>query len=135
MPDRYFYPSQGIRQGCCCSPSLFTLSVVLLAILVRKAEHIQGVTIQGKCAEISQYADDAIFYIKNPASLLHLLDLLEAFPRLSGLKNNKHKSHLLLLGNLLQTPSIYMRHSSGTESQYFGHDLQGTYAGRRTIRP
>lgn len=103
--SQYFYPSGGIRQGCCCSPSLFTLAVELLAIIVRKTENFQGITIQGKCATISKYTDNATFFIKIPVFLLHLLDLLDEFSRFSVLKIKRHKSHLFLLGYHLHPPN------------------------------
>lgn len=77
----------------------------LLAIIVRKSEEIKGVDIHGVSAKISQYADDSTFFIKDPNSLLLLLDLLENFSRLSGLRINHHKSYLLLLGNYLHPPT------------------------------
>lgn len=103
----YFHPTRGIRQGCCCSPSLFILAVELLGILVLNSEDIKGVEVQGKSAKISQYADDSTFFLNDPASLRSLLDLLEKFSRLSGLKINRHKSYLLLLGNHLHPPTSY----------------------------
>lgn len=105
----YFYPTRGIRQGCCASPSLFTLAVELLAILVRKKSEIQGITINGKTAILSQYADDATFFLRDSQALKHLLDLLDLFSTLSGLVINIHKSHLLLLGNYKDPPSMIGR--------------------------
>lgn len=102
--SKYFFPSRGIRQGCCCSPSLFSLAVELLAIMVRGADNIKGVRIQENTAKISQYADDTTFFLHDPASLGFLLDLLEKFTRLAGLKINRQKSYLLLLGNHLHPP-------------------------------
>lgn len=100
-----FYPTRGIRQGCCASPVLFVLAVELLAIIVRKTEEIQGITIAGKTTKISQYADDATFFLANSTSLDHLILSLNSFSRLSGLKMNSQKSHLLLLGNYKDPPT------------------------------
>lgn len=101
----FFYPTRGIRQGCCASPSLFTLAVELLAILVKKNTEITGITIGNRTAVISQYADDATFFIQDAQAVKHLLCLLERFSVLSGLRINVHKSHLLLLGKHKDPPS------------------------------
>lgn len=101
----FFFPSRGIRQGCCCSPSLFVLMVELLAIAVRKSQIIKGININGISTKLSQYADDMTFFIQDIQSLHSLLDLLDYFSRLSGLVVNPEKSHLLLLGNFKDPPT------------------------------
>lgn len=37
LSSDYFHPQREIRQGCCCSPTLFIIAVELLAILIRKS--------------------------------------------------------------------------------------------------
>lgn len=100
-----FYPTGGIRQGCCASPVLFVLAVELMAILVRKTDSIKGFTVAKNDIKISQYADDATFFLRDSASLHSLLHTLDLFSRLSGLKMNLKKSHLLLLGNYKDPPT------------------------------
>lgn len=101
----YFSPTRGIRQGCCCSPSLFIIAVELLAILVRKSEDITGIYMTDQQLKISLYADDATFFIKDLSSLEKLLRLLSFFSNFSGLKINSSKSYILLLGNHLHPPT------------------------------
>lgn len=43
--SQIFFPARGICQGCCASPSLFTITVELLAVLVRKSINIRGIQI------------------------------------------------------------------------------------------
>lgn len=100
----FFFPTRGIRQGCCCSPSLFVIAVELLAILVRKSDNIKGIRIAEQQLKISHYADDATFFVKDRPSLTNLLHLLDVFSDFSGLKVNNTKSYILLLGNHLHPP-------------------------------
>lgn len=103
----YFKPERGIRQGCCCSPSLFILAVELLAVMVRKAMQIKGLNLAGQEKKISQYADDASFFLQDFQSLDRLLQLLAEFASFSGLQINHHKSYLLMLGHHLDPPQQY----------------------------
>lgn len=105
--SEFFFLARGIRQGCCASPSLFTISVELLAILVRKSIEIRGISVGDSAFKISQYADDSTFFVKDFKSLDALFLLLNRFTRLSGLAVNPVKSHLLLLGNHLHPPKAY----------------------------
>lgn len=100
----FFNPSRGIRQGCCCSPSLFIIAVELLATLVRKSLNIKGINLADKEIRILQYADDATFFLNDLGSLQPLLQLLGMFATISGLHINLQKSHLLLLGHHLDPP-------------------------------
>lgn len=111
----FFHPSRGIRQGCCASPSLFTLAVELLAIMARKNSEIRGISIGGHTAIISQYADDTTFFVRDYDSLEHLFDLMEDFTVFSGLSINAHKSHLILLGNFKDPPPASIRGIHSTD--------------------
>lgn len=103
----FFYPERGIRQGCCCSPGLFVITVELLALMVRRSTNIQGIQVAGEEIRLSQYADDATFFVRGVAALSHLLELLAEFSTFSGLCINFQKSHLLLLGNHLHPPAQF----------------------------
>lgn len=103
----YFYPTRGIRQGCCSSPSIFVITVELLALMVRRSLNIRGIVLAGRQIKISQYADDATFFVRDFTSLDCLLGLLHTFATFSGLHINYHKSYLLLLGNHLHPPTQF----------------------------
>lgn len=83
------------------------IAVEVLALLVRNSTTVQGAQVAGKEIRISQYADDATFFLNNFTSLDALLDLLETFAATSGLQINAHKSHLLLLGRHLDPPETH----------------------------
>lgn len=105
--SEYFTPERGVRQGCCASPSLFTLTVELLAIMVRRSLHIRGIRVAESSYKISQYADDATFFLQDFESTEALIHLLERFTQFSGLAINFRKSHLLLLGNHRHPPTEF----------------------------
>lgn len=103
----FFVPERGICQGCCASPSLFTITVELLAILVRKATHIRGIQVGDSEFKISQYADDSTLFIRDYHTLSALINLLNNFTRFSGLAINPSKYHLLPLGCHPCPPKIF----------------------------
>lgn len=86
----YFFPSRGIRQGCCASPSLFVIAVELMAILVRKNSLIKGISIANKTITISQYADDTTLFLADQASFHAAIQTLREFSTCSGLNINHH---------------------------------------------
>lgn len=100
----YFFPSRGIRQGCCCSPSLFILAVELLAIAIRDSPTIEGISVANHQVRISQYADDTTLFLKDSTSLDAAMGIINTFGDFSGLRINYQKSYLLLLGNFLHPP-------------------------------
>lgn len=103
-----FYPQRGVRQGCCSSPSLFVIAVEILAIMVRKSSEVRGIIIQHHQAKISQYADDATFFVSDLQSLTALISLLDRFASLSGLQMKVTPSTV----GQPQTPSgLTLRHT------------------------
>ena len=55
----YFERTRGVRQGCPLSPSLFILTVELLALKIRQRPNRRGIRLpNGKEVRILQFADD-----------------------------------------------------------------------------
>lgn len=98
--SEFFKPSRGVRQGCPLSPSLFVITIELLAVYIRHQIAIKGIrSTKGENYIISQFADDTSFAILNqPGNLAKLFKCLENFTRISGLRINVEKTELLLLG-------------------------------------
>lgn len=78
-----------------------------MAIMVRKNIQIKGITIKNKSVTISQYADDTTIFVSDYVSLRAAITTLYEFASWSGLHINRHKSHLLLLGNHLHPPASF----------------------------
>lgn len=75
--------------------------------MVRKSTNTKGILVADRELRISQYADDATFFIKDWDALSSLFEILNTFASISGLNINYHKSHLLLLGNHLDPPQHF----------------------------
>lgn len=75
--------------------------------MVRNSTDIQGIALADRVVKISQYADDATFFVTNLPSLQSLLSILDRFATVSGLYINYYKSYLLLLGNHLHPPKHF----------------------------
>lgn len=96
--SRYFSPERGVRQGCCVAPYLFLLTVEVLGIQIRQNSLIRGISVGGCEVKLSQFADDLTAFSVDEDSTSALLQTVETFGPISGLRINTDKSQALLLG-------------------------------------
>jgi exonuclease III len=92
------YPQRGIRQGCPISAFLFILCAEIMANQIRDDPKIDGININNKTFKVTQFADDTALILKDWESVQASIQLLEKFEKLSGLKVNKSKSQIVILG-------------------------------------
>ena len=72
----------------------------MLAREIRKDGKIKGLLIGNEDIKLTTFADDMTCFLKNTASYRKLLNVLEEYGFLPGLKVNKEKTEFLLLGNI-----------------------------------
>ena len=99
----FFTTTRGIGQGCPISALLFLLCVELLANEIRENKNIKGIQISDTIFKINQYADDTCLFLKCTESLRNALQVFECFYRYAGLRLNKSKTEIILLGKNNQT--------------------------------
>ncbi|CAL8989771.1 unnamed protein product [Prunus brigantina] len=115
-PRGKFLATRGVRQGDPLSPLLFTLVIDVLSRLMEKAQEfnlIHGLFTGRDSVEVShlQFADDTIFLIGDKEEYwFNLLDLLDSFCLIFGLKINKSKCSLVGIG---RSPSYLNRLAGG----------------------
>ncbi|CAL8992525.1 unnamed protein product, partial [Prunus brigantina] len=115
-PRGKFSATRGIRQGDPLSPFLFTLVIDVLSRLMEKAQEcnlVHGMVTGRDNVEVShlQFADDTIFLIGDKVEYwFNLLDLLDLFCLISGMKINKSKCSLVGFG---LSPSLVNNLASG----------------------
>lgn len=80
----FFFPSTGIHQGFCVSPSLYNIPVEFVTIFVRKSIHIKGVQVANSSLRISKYADDSTFFLND----FNSMDTLIQFTSDSSITRN-----------------------------------------------
>ena len=99
-----FTLTRGVRQGCPLSALLFIFVVEILANKIRSATNINGLTLQNRDEfynyRISQYADDSVVILNNFAEIPPILELLDKFGELAGLRINVEKTKIIGLGPL-----------------------------------
>ena len=97
----YFEVTRGVRQGCPLSPSLFILTVELLALKIRQSPNCRGIRLpNNKEARISQFADDTTIITNSTDSLKSHLQTIEVSGAISGLKLNRKKTKAMWLGSM-----------------------------------
>ena len=103
----FFLVHRGVRQGCPLSPYLFVLSAEILAKAIRKNNNIKGLLVRDSEVKISQYADDTTLILDgSERSLSEVLEVLERFSKVSGLRLNSKKTEALWIGSLTGSQEI-----------------------------
>ena len=98
--SNFFTLERGIRQGCPVSPYLFIIAVEIMAIAIRSNKEIHGIKINNTEFKLSQLADDTTMFLSDFFSVQQVLQFLDIFHKISGLKLNKQKTSALCIGSL-----------------------------------
>jgi exonuclease III len=93
-----FKLERGVHQGCPLSALLFIILVQVLQRMLNQRQDIAGVSIAGKQVKILQMADDTTILTTNINDIPKILDLLEEFWEISGLKTNVEKTIAYRIG-------------------------------------
>ena len=98
-----------MRQGCPLSALLFILAIEMLAIKVRNADIVQGISIGNphKVVKISQLADDLTLFMGNPKSAQTALQLIDDFGDKAGVRLNKSKTKAMWLGQRCPIDTVF----------------------------
>ena len=87
----YFSVERGTRQDDPLSPHLFILTLETSFIKVRNDSSVKGFWIKQIEIELSAYADDTTFLVKDAQSLWRILNLMKKFREFSSLTINDEK--------------------------------------------
>ena len=94
-----FKVGRSCRQGDPISPYLFIICVEILALKIRKDDKIKGFNLGNFEQKLDFYADDLTAYLDgSQKSLLSIVDALERFRNISGLKINLTKCKAVWIG-------------------------------------
>jgi hypothetical protein len=90
----------GMRHGYPLSPLLFNMLLEFLARAIKQEEEIKGIQIGKEEVKLSQFADDMIFYLKDPEnSTKKLLTNINTFMKSSKIQNQYMKISNFLYAN------------------------------------
>ena len=99
--SNYFKVSRGVRQACPLSPLLFILGVEILACKIRQDPSCKGSDLPNQQeANILQFADDTTLIARDATSLNCVLQNIEMFGNISGLKLNCTKTKAMVIAFL-----------------------------------
>ncbi len=98
--SEWFYPKQGVRQGCPISAYLFIMAVELLAIRIRENDNIRGIIVDGWEIKFSQLADDTSCFVRDLSSFEEILSIFKDFQQCVGLSVNVDKTNARYLRSL-----------------------------------
>ena len=96
--SEWFKPERGLQQGCPASAALFALVVETLAVRIRNAADVSGITISDTSFKISQYCDDTTIFVKDLISAEKVIEIVHEFGNISGLQLNINKCEFMWLG-------------------------------------
>ena len=99
-----------MRQGCPLSPYLFIICIELLSHSISSNENIKGIKFEGNEIKSSLFADDATFTLdSSKESFESLINTMDNFSNIAGLKLNASKCNVLRSGSLQNTNIIYLK--------------------------
>ena len=109
--SNFFSIERGVRQGCPLSPYLFIICIELLSHKISSVDELKGIRFSGKEFRKSLFADDASFILDGSLrSFETLINILDNFAKISGLKLNARKCQVLRIGSLTKSEVIYLKH-------------------------
>ena len=95
----FFKLSRSVRQGCPLAPFLFILAAEVLSLAIRGNKDIKGIMF-GDCeVKLSQLADDTSCFVSDILSAKIILETLDYFAHIWGLKCNLDKTEVLWIGS------------------------------------
>ena len=99
--SEFFKIERGVRQGCPLSPYLFILAIEVLYKSVQNDDNIKGITLYNREIKNTAFADDATFMMDgSKKTFTTLINKIDSFSKISGLKLNSSKSIILRSGTL-----------------------------------
>ena len=97
---KYFKLVRGAQQGDPISAYLFILVLEIFFIFVKNNPKVKGLNIFKHEFLYTAYADDTTFFLKDRNSMTELMNELNIFSNISGLKPNKTKCEIAGIGVL-----------------------------------
>ena len=104
-----FAVSNGVRQGCCLSPSIYVLAHEVFMRMIREDTRLRGIKIPGPRGEMAPgeqselrergFADDTGVALAGFEQLPHLFSICRDYMEISGSLLNEEKSVCLIMGS------------------------------------
>ena len=129
-----FKIKRGVRQGCPLSPYLFIIAIELLSNCISKQQDIKGICMNNVEIKNTLFADDATFITDGTKKYFEsLIDVLDDFEKITGLKLNDSKCNVLRAGASKTKTEIYRNQKAFQWSSNNAKALGITFSTNRTL--
>ena len=95
----WYEVSQGVKQGCILSPTLFSLA--MLYLLDSLNEQNLGIPFNSSCIPSLLYGDDICLLADSEQCLIKMLNVADQFVTKWGMNFNCNKSNIMVIGKRL----------------------------------